>query len=176
MDNLLLVNLFDQPIGTASKMEAHQKALLHRAFSVLIVHDGKMLIQKRAADKYHTPLLWSNACCSHPRYNENLKDAVHRRLMEELGIDADCRELFSFVYHAAFDNGIAEYEYDHVFLADSAETIKLNPDEAEAIEWISYDELAEDLRQHPEKYTPWFIIACPRVLAICMKEAESDAA
>lgn len=171
MDNLILVDLNDLPIGTASKLEAHQKHYLHRAFSVFIVHDGKMLIQKRAANKYHTPGLWSNACCSHPRMNETLETAVHRRLVEELGIDADCLECFSFIYYAAFDNGIAEYEYDHVFLADTNQKIQLNPEEAEAIEWIPFDELAEDLCKNPQKYTPWFIIACPKVLAYCLKEA-----
>lgn len=173
MDNLICVDLFDQPIGTATKTEAHQRGLLHRAFSVFIVHKGKMLIQKRAANKYHTAGLWSNACCSHPRYDEELESAVHRRLQEELGIDANCKELFSFVYRAAFNNGVTEYEFDHVFLADSDETIALNPEEAEAIDWISFDVLAKDLCEHPEKYTPWFISACPKVLAF-MKEEQGD--
>ncbi len=169
MEELILVDFYDQQIGTATKAQAHHDDLLHRAFSVFIVHDGKMLIQKRAAHKYHTPNLWSNACCSHPRNGETLEEAVHRRLQEELGIDAECRELFSFIYHAPFASDLFEYEYDHVFLADCDAEIKCNPQEASAIRWVELHELAEDVRLHPTRYTPWFIIALPHILTHLLK-------
>ena len=123
-----------------------------------------MLLQKRSAGKYHSGGLWTNACCSHPRQGEELSEAVERRLEEELGIRMPVEELYSFVYRAQFENGLTEYEYDHVFLGEYDGEIRLNEEEASEIRWMDMDELAEDLWKNPEKYTAWFLIAAPQVL------------
>lgn len=164
-DRLVLVDIFDNPIGETTKAEAHYAGKLHRAFSLFIVHDRRMLIQKRNINKYHSGGLWTNACCSHQRQGEQLEEAVYRRMQEELGCTADFTECFSFVYRHVFENGITEYEYDHVFISDYAGEIAPDPDEAEECKWIGYEELADDLLLNPEKYTVWFQIAAPEVIA-----------
>ena len=123
-----------------------------------------MLIQKRNVNKYHSGGLWTNACCSHPGIGEDLTEAVKRRMKEELGITADLHECFSFVYRHVFENGIIEYEYDHVFVSDYDGEISPDPDEIEEYRWISYSELADELLTDPGKYTVWFQIAAPGVL------------
>ena len=117
-DDIILVDIFDSEIGHTDKDDAHRRGLLHRAFSVFVIHDGRMLIQKRSRDKYHSGGLWTNACCSHPREGESLDQAVPRRMREELGFSSRAEELFSFVYRHVFSDGLVEYEFDHVFLAD----------------------------------------------------------
>ena len=117
-DELILVSIFDEEVGSCPKLLTHQQGILHRAFSVFVVHDGRMLLQKRNSEKYHSGGLWTNACCSHPRKGEILSDAVSRRLLDELGVKFPVQEYFDFVYRAEFANGITEYEYDHVLLAD----------------------------------------------------------
>lgn len=175
MDNsLILVNLFDKEIGKASKKEVHEKGLLHRAFSLFIVNEGKMLIQKRNRNKYHSGGLWTNACCSHPRYGELLDEAVVRRVKEELGITTRFEKVFSFVYRSIFNNGIIEYEYDHVFLSDYNGSIDPNEDEVEEYKWIGLKELAEDLMNDPDKYTVWFQIAASKVLKLVYEGDEED--
>ena len=123
-----------------------------------------MLLQKRSAEKYHSGGLWTNACCSHPRQGEELSEAVERRLKEELGVRMPVEELYSFVYRAQFENGLTEYEYDHVFLGEYDGEIRLNEEEASEIRWMDMDELAEDLWKKKKKYTAWFLIAAPQVL------------
>ena len=169
-DELILVNLDDEEIGSGSKLEVHQKSLLHRAFSVYIVNDGKMLLQKRNPDKYHSGGLWSNACCSHPRKGEKLEEAVHRRLSEELGIDCEVTELFEFIYRTDFGTGICEYEYDHVFVGEYAGDITLNTEEATEIRWVDLKELRDSLVFHPELYTSWFLISAHKVIRHVMGE------
>ena len=164
-DNLILVDIFDRQVGTMGKQRAHEEGLLHRAFSVFLYHDDKMLIQRRALHKYHSGGLWANSCCSHPRDGEALDEAVSRRLQEELGVACDCREIFSFVYRHQFHESLYEYEYDHVFAGNYDGSFKLNPEEAMDAKWIDIDELAEDLVTHPEKYCVWFITAAPRVIS-----------
>lgn len=164
-DELILVDVFDHQVGKASKTECHRRGLLHRAFSVFLYRDGKLAIQQRAADKYHSGGLWSNSCCSHPRDGEGLADAVNRRLYEELGVTCKCEELFSFVYHHKFQDNLFEYEYDHVYIGEYNGKIVLNPQEAMDLKWVSYEELAEDLVSSPEKYSVWFLSAAPEVLA-----------
>lgn len=163
-DEIILVDIFDNETGHTDKADAHKRGLLHRAFSVFAVHDGHMLIQKRARGKYHSGGLWTNACCSHPREGESLAQAVPRRMLEELGFESEARELFSFVYRHVFSDGLIEYEYDHVFLTDCDRPLKLNPEEAEDAAWVSFEELARDLQTRPERYTVWFQIAAPEVL------------
>lgn len=163
-DEIILVDVFDNAIGHTDKMNAHVSGLLHRAFSVFVVHDGKMLIQKRCRDKYHSGGLWTNACCSHPRRGETLEHAVRRRMQEELGFASEVREVYRFVYRHSFPDGLTEYEYDHVFLTDYDGAFVLNPEEAEDAKWMTLEALAEDLRLHPERYTVWFQTAAPEVL------------
>ena len=107
------------------KMEAHKKGLLHRAFSVFIFNGkGEMLLQQRALNKYHSGGLWTNACCSHPMPGEKTEDAADRRLKEELGFETPLEKIFDFVYKAEFDNGLTEYEFDHVFAGEYEGEIK----------------------------------------------------
>ena len=172
MDELILVNAEDEEIGYGEKAYVHEKGLLHRAFSVFIVNDGKMLIQKRNRNKYHSGGLWTNACCSHPRKGESLKEAVHRRLEEELGIDCDVEELFDFMYRTVFAENLYEYEFDHVCLADYSGSIELNREEASEIKWIDLQELKEDIVRRPEKYTSWFLIAVNKVIKVAEEKKE----
>lgn len=172
MDELILVNAEDEEIGYGEKAYVHEKGLLHRAFSVFIVNDGKMLIQRRNRNKYHSGGLWTNACCSHPRKGESLKEAVHRRLEEELGIDCDVEELFDFMYRTVFAENLYEYEFDHVFLADYSGSIELNREEASEIKWIDLQELKEDIVRRPEKYTSWFLIAVNKVIKVAEEKKE----
>lgn len=166
-DDLVLVDINDCAIGHLGKVDTHQRGLLHRAFSVYVYHDNQLLIQKRQQGKYHSENLWTNACCSHPRYEERLEDAVYCRLQEELGIKPNSiTEQFSFIYRTVFENGITEFEYDHVFLSEYNGQINLNMDEASAIRWISIESLAAELVNHPECFTSWFIISAPRIIKI----------
>ena len=165
-EKLICVDIFDREIGSAEKLEAHQKCLLHRAFSVFLVQDGKMLIQRRAAHKYHSGGKWANACCSHPRVGEDLPTATRRRLQEELNLEGiELEELYGFVYCHRFEDGLWEYEYDHVFVGECDQTPDLNPEEADACRWVGYDELAKELLEHPERFAVWFRICAPKVLA-----------
>ena len=166
-DRLIWVDIFDNEIGSGEKLETHVKNQLHRAFSVFIVHDGKMLIQRRALGKYHSGGLWANACCSHPRWGESLDDAVAKRLEEELGIPKGYtlpKELFSFHYFTQYE-GLSEYEIDHVFLSDYHGDIKVDPDEIMESRWIALDDLQKELEEKPETFSSWFLIAAPRVIA-----------
>ena len=164
MDELILVDLMDRETGHMDKELTHQNGKLHRAFSVFLVHDGKMLIHKRNKAKYHSGGLWTNACCSHPRWGEILDEAVHRRLKEELGIDCQLKELFSFTYFSRYQENLAEYEYDHVFLGDYSGTVQFDPEEIEEVQWIELEELRARMEQTPDLFSTWFLIACPRVM------------
>ncbi len=164
MDELILVNLDDKETGCMSKEEAHRLGRLHRAFSVFIVSDGKMLIQKRNRNKYHSGGLWANACCSHPRRGETLSEATERRLKEELGFSCPLTELFSFVYYSQYREDLAEYEYDHVFIGEYSGEVAFDPDEIEEIRWIGLDELRDEMLRCPQQFASWFMIAAPGVL------------
>jgi isopentenyl-diphosphate delta-isomerase len=165
MEKIILVDIFDRQTGAEEKIEAHRSPRLHRAFSLFVHHGGKMLIQQRAARKYHSGGLWANACCSHPRDGERTEEAVSRRMEEELGIrNADVKELFSFVYLHKFRDDMYEYEYDHVFSADYDGALTVNREEIEDAEWVAFEELARRLCAAPEMFASWFLIAAPRVL------------
>ncbi len=165
MSVVILVDIFDHDIGVAEKLEAHKLAKLHRAFSLFIVHEGKMLIQRRALTKYHSPGKWANACCSHPWRGKALEECVIIRAKEELGIEiSEPKELFSFVYFSQYDNGLTEYELDHVLILDYAGDISINREEIDMIEWIDIDILAEDIVNNPTKYATWFLNCAPRVI------------
>lgn len=147
------------------KQEAHRKGLLHRAFSVFLLDGSKLLIQRRALDKYHCGGLWSNTCCSHPAPGEPVLLAAERRLDEELGIkNARLRELDTFLYRAAFPNGLAEHELDHVLLGEYSGPVQPDPMEIAQVRWIDLEELQRDLQAFPQWYTPWFPPALTLVL------------
>lgn len=153
-----MVNEQDEAIGTMEKMEAHQKGVLHRAFSVLIHQNGKILLQQRSLNKYHSSGLWTNTCCSHPRPDETLTNAGNRRLKEEMGIDCVVTPHFHFIYKAQLDGGLVEYELDYVLFGSYDGAVYPNPDEVMDYKWIHWNELAEDITEHPERYTAWLQI------------------
>ena len=160
---VILVDSKDRAIGTMEKMEAHKKGSLHRAFSVFLFNSrGETLMQKRASTKYHSPLLWTNSCCSHPRSGETTIEAARRRIEEELGVSlciSDLKEEFSFTYEAEFNNGLKEHEFDHVFSAKANNcNFNLNKSEVDDIKWISLEELFDEVNKFPQNFTEWFKI------------------
>jgi len=162
--NVILVDERDTAVGIMEKMEVHQKALLHRAFSVFIFNDkGEMLLQKRAEKKYHSGGLWTNACCSHPQPGEDTMESANKRLREEMGFNTALHKAFTFVYKAPFENGLTEHEYDHVFVGSFNGLIKPNPAEVEDYCYQSLDELKQSLQTHPHHFTAWFKIALPKL-------------
>jgi isopentenyl-diphosphate delta-isomerase len=163
-EKVILVNENDVPVGLMDKMEAHQKGILHRAFSVFIFDSsGKMLLQQRAESKYHGAGLWTNACCSHPRNEESTIEGAQRRLQEELGFTTGLREIFSFTYRAEVENNLIEHEFDHVFAGEFGADIHPNPEEVSNVRFLNMYEIKEDLARRPEQFTSWFRIAFPRI-------------
>ena len=160
MENVILVDEKDNQVGLMPKLEAHQKGLLHRAFSVFIFNsDYKLLLQKRASSKYHSGGLWTNTCCSHPRDGEDIIDAANRRLNEEMGIKTSLRKVFDFIYTAELDNNLIENEFDHVFYGVYDIDPILNKEEAEDFKWIDMETLKNDIENNTDQYTVWFKIA-----------------
>ena len=158
-EHVILVNEKDEQIGTMPKMEAHEKAVLHRAFSVFVLNDqGELLLQQRAASKYHSPLLWTNSCCSHQRVGESNIEAGKRRLFEEMGFVTELKDVVSFIYKAPFDNGLTEHEFDHVLVGAYNEDPKINIDEVNSFKWMTLEQVKVDMELHPEIYTEWFKI------------------
>ncbi|WP_320814498.1 isopentenyl-diphosphate Delta-isomerase [Flavobacterium sp.] len=158
-EKVILVDINDKPIGLMNKMEAHEKALLHRAFSVFVLNsNNEIMLQQRASHKYHSPLLWTNTCCSHQRAGETNLQAGTRRLEEEMGFVVSLKELFSFIYKAPFDNGLTEHELDHVMIGYSNDEPKINSEEVESWKWMKIEEVKNDIENHPEIYTVWFKI------------------
>jgi isopentenyl-diphosphate delta-isomerase len=170
MNNKNIIELLDKnynPIGSADKTEVHSKGLLHRAFSVFVFNsEGEILLQQRASGKYHSSGLWTNTCCSHPAPGEDVKEAAHRRLMEEMGFDCRLHFLFNFEYKASFSNGLIEHEYDAVFRGIWNGNPEVNPAEVKAYKWIKPDVLIKDIRSFPEKYTEWLKIIYLKVFQI----------
>ena len=155
---VILVNEQDEAIGLMEKMEAHEKGLLHRAFSVLIFNsNGEMLLQQRALSKYHSPGLWTNACCSHPRNGETILEAANRRLSEEMGMQAELAVLTHFIYKAEFDNGLTEHELDYVVKGITDVNPIINSDEVNDFRWISPIDLTKWVRNTPSDFTVWFL-------------------
>lgn len=158
-EQVILVNKHDEQIGLMPKMEAHEKALLHRAFSVFVFNTkGDLLLQQRAAHKYHSPNQWTNTCCSHQRDGETSLEAGQRRLFEEMGFSCDLEEKFTFIYKAPFDNGLTEHELDHVMIGYYNEKPVINLDEVNDFCWMSMDDIKKDIEKFPNKYTVWFKI------------------
>jgi isopentenyl-diphosphate delta-isomerase len=164
LTQVILVDEKDNVLGFMEKMEAHRKGLLHRAFSIFIFNaSNEMLLQQRALTKYHSAGLWSNACCSHPYPGEETKLAAQRRLNEEMGFKTYLKKTFDFVYGASFENGLAENEFDHVFVGEYNGEIKFNLEEVMDYSFKSMKEIGQELKTKPEKYTAWFHIAFPKV-------------
>lgn len=166
MPEVILVDENNNPVGSMEKMEAHKKGLLHRAFSIFIFNQkGQLLLQKRATGKYHCGGLWSNTCCSHPAPGENLLESASQRLMEEMGIETELREIFTFTYRVSFENGLTENEFDHVLIGFSDTKPKINPDEAEDWKYIDKEIALKATVDNPDEFTPWFKIALPKVIS-----------
>lgn len=164
MPKIILVDENDREIGTEEKIKTHEKGLLHRAFSVFIFNSKKeLLLQKRALSKYHSAGLWSNTCCSHPKPNEDVLAAAHRRLKEEMGFDCDLEEIGNFIYKKEFENGLIENEYDHLIIGEYSGEPKIDKNEVEEYQWIKLPELAKGLRNNPGKYTYWLKLALPQL-------------
>ena len=162
---VVLVDKSGAPIGLEEKMAAHEKGLLHLAFSIFVFNkNGELLLQRRAAKKYHSGGLWTNTCCSHPRKGEDVAQAAHRRLAEEMGFDCALREAYVFTYKAKLDHGLTEHEFDHVFFGNYDGSIKPNPKEVDGYRWISLGELEKEVAVQPQKFTAWFKVTLPEML------------
>ncbi len=158
-EKVILVDKNDNPIGLMNKLEAHEKAVLHRAFSVFILNDKKeLMLQQRAHHKYHSPLLWTNTCCSHQRENETNIQAGTRRLREEMGFETELKEMFHFIYKAPFDNGLTEHELDHVMIGYYNDIPMINEEEVESWKWMKIEDIKNDMITNPNIYTVWFKI------------------
>ena len=162
-EHVILVNEKDQEIGLMPKLEAHQKAVLHRAFSVFIFNsENELMLQQRASNKYHSPNLWTNTCCSHPREGESNIEAGKRRLKEEMGFITSLEPMFSFVYKAKFENGLTEHEFDHLLLGYYDKTPFINTIEVSEWKWMSLDKIVLEIKKKPEDFTVWFKIIFDR--------------
>ena len=159
-DKVILVDKNDNQVGLMPKLEAHEKGVLHRAFSIFIFNSKyELLLQKRASSKYHSGGLWTNTCCSHPREGEDTLDAANRRLDEEMGIKTSLRKVYDFIYKAELDNQLTEHEFDHVFYGVCDNDPILNKDEAEDFKWVDMETLNNDIMKNEDNYTVWFKIA-----------------
>ena len=164
MDSVVLVDERDEEVGVMEKIEAHQKGVLHRAFSVFIFNGkGEMLLQQRSVKKYHSGGLWTNACCSHPKPNELTLNAANRRLIEEMGFETPLEKAFDFIYKTTFLNGLTENEFDHVFIGNYDGTITPDYDEVENYAFRTIEKIEEAVKLFPDFYTEWFLIAFPKV-------------
>ena len=157
MESVILVNEHDEEVGTMEKLRAHKEGKLHRAFSVLIFNSkGELLLQKRAASKYHSGGLWSNTCCSHPQPGETILEAANRKLLQEMGIEADLTSAHKFIYKAKLDNQLTEYECDHVIVGYFDGEPILNRHEAEDYKFLPVSAIQQDALANPDQYTCWF--------------------
>lgn len=161
---MILVNENDEPVGSMEKIEAHQKGLLHRAFSIFIFNKkGELLLQQRASGKYHSAELWTNTCCSHPAPGEDVVKAAYRRLEEEMGFTTQLDYAFNFIYKTDFDNGLIEHEFDHVFIGNYDGLVLPNKEEVKDYCFMKIPAILESMQQRPHKYTSWFKIALPKL-------------
>ena len=156
---VILVDEKDNPLGTMEKIEAHEKARLHRAFSVFIYNSkNELMLQQRALTKYHTPGLWTNTCCSHQKLEESNIEAGKRRLQEEMGFSTELKETISFIYKAPFENGLTEHEFDYILVGEYQDDPQPNPDEVHNWKWMNLDDIENDMNKNPNLYTEWFKI------------------
>lgn len=165
-NEVIAVNEKDEVIGYVEKMEAHRKGILHRAISVLVFNDkNEWLLQQRAAHKYHSGLLWSNTSCTHPMQNEEVLDAAHRRLREEMGMESELEKKFSFTYKAHLDDNMIEHELDHVFFGVSNSIPDINREEVASYRYVSTEDLQTEITMFPDQFTEWFKMLFERVKA-----------
>lgn len=165
-EHVIIVDASDTELGTAPKLDAHWDGALHRAFSIFLVNArGEVLLQRRADGKYHTPGLWTNTCCGHPRPGEATAEAARRRLREEMGIDCELTHLFTFTYRAELGEGLSEHEIDHVFVGRYEGEPAPNPAEVSGWRWVDPERLRRDLETHPERFTPWLVPALAGLLS-----------
>ncbi len=158
-EQVVLVNENDEKIGLMPKQEAHEKGVLHRAFSVFIFNaKNELMLQQRASHKYHSPGLWTNTCCSHQRDGESSLEAGKRRLFEEMGFFSDLKETTSFIYKAPFDNGLTEHELDHILIGNFEGLPSINQEEVASWKWMDLEEVKKDIQTNPKIYTEWFKI------------------
>lgn len=163
-EEVILVNQDDQPIGTMEKLEAHQKGVLHRAFSVFLFNSNhELLLQQRAFDKYHSAGLWTNTCCSHPRPGEDALTAAHRRLEEEMGMHCPLQFISKFQYKTHFNNGLFEHEIDYIFVGRSDTLPQINTQEVNDFKYLSLQQIKTDITNRPEQYTAWFKLCIPEI-------------
>ena len=161
---VILVDENDNELGLMEKMEAHEKGVLHRAFSVFVFNGkGEVMLQQRAFEKYHSGGLWTNTCCSHPRKGETVLEAAHRRMEEEMGFDCELEEQFHFIYNRKLDKGLTEHELDHVVFGKFDGIPNLNPEEVADYKWVNMQELKTDISENPNQYTEWFKICFDEV-------------
>ncbi|ECL4818663.1 isopentenyl-diphosphate Delta-isomerase [Salmonella enterica] len=165
MDDVILIDRDDNATGTMDKILAHKKGMLHRAVSVYIINDnGEVLLQQRAAKKYHSGSLWSNTCCTHPLPGEDIMSAAGRRLMEEMGMKCNLLKLFPLYYNVDVGNGFREHEITHVFYGVSNDIPVLNPEEAASFSYVSPDNIVYEINRSPEKFTEWFKSCFPKII------------
>lgn len=169
---VILVDENGKEVGTEDKLKAHKDGgKLHSAFSIFVFNsDGKLMLQKRAKKKYHFGGLWTNTCCSHPIPDKSLLESAHIRLKEEMGFDTDLEKIFDFIYKATWENGLTEHEFDNVIIGHYDEKPNPNPKEVDDWKWIDPKTLKKDIKQNPEKYSPWFKKSLPKVLDYIDKE------
>ena len=164
-EKVILVDSDDHEIGIAEKLRTHREGALHRAFSIFVFNSkGELLLQKRAKGKYHSAGLWTNTCCGHPRPKEPIQQAVHRRLMEEMGFDCDLKEIFSFTYKVQLANDLVEHEYDYVFMGTYDGDPTPSPEEADDWKWTDLEELRTDVQMNPDRYAAWFRICIDKLI------------
>ena len=157
MEEVILVDSDDNFLGKMETKEAHQSGALHRAFSVYLINTaGDFLLQRRAANSYHSAGLWSNACNGHPHPKETTMQAAIRVLDEEMSIVTSLTHLYHFTYKAEFENNLTEHELTHVYLGTYNDSPQPNPEEVLEWQYLSTEELIKDLKLHPEMYTEWF--------------------
>lgn len=158
-EQVVLVDSKDRELELKNKQSAHIEGLLHRAISIFVFNEkNELILQQRASHKYHSGLLWANTCCGHPRKGEAVSEAAHRRLDEEMGFDCPLEKRFYFIYKADLDNGLIEYEFDHIFLGRYEGVPKINPKEVADWRCIAVEELIRNIRSYPEQYTVWLRI------------------
>jgi isopentenyl-diphosphate delta-isomerase len=163
---VILVDENDHVIGREEKLKAHELGLLHRAFSIFVFNkNNELLLQRRALSKYHSAGLWSNTCCSHPRPSEDIMEAAHRKLEQEMGFDCELKELFHFTYTAKLEAGLTENEFDHVLVGHYDADPKINPDEADDFKWASIEWIREDIIKNQDAYTAWFLICFEKTIS-----------
>ncbi|HEX8145179.1 MAG TPA: isopentenyl-diphosphate Delta-isomerase [Pyrinomonadaceae bacterium] len=164
MEQLILVNEQDEEIGSGEKLQVHREGRLHRAFSIFIFDSaGRLLLQKRATEKYHSGGLWSNTCCGHPRPGETTETAAHRRLREEMNFDCELSVCSSFIYRAELDGDLTEWEYDHILTGRYDSAPDPNRSEVEEWQWVSMDELRARIHEQPDHFTYWLKIALGKI-------------